>query len=71
MGRIVKRWPCTIRDRGFTMLELLAVVAVGGAALAATASSVVSQIRVTRTLHSSGQAQQDLSRLHRFLLAEI
>jgi len=70
MGRIVKRWPCTTRDRGFTMLELLAVVAVGGVALAATGSLVVSQIRVTRTLHSSGQAQQDLSRLHRFLLAE-
>lgn len=57
-------------DRGFTLLELLAVVGLGGVALAAVASLIVSQIRITRNLHSSGQVQQDLSRLHRFLVAE-
>jgi len=66
----MKRWQNTSIDRAFTMLELLAVVAVGGVALATTAKLLVSQIRITRTLHSSGQVQQDLSRLHRFLLAE-
>lgn len=42
----------------------------GAVVLAAAASTLVSQIRLSRTYYSAGQVQQDLNRLQRFLAAE-
>lgn len=66
----MKHWRTQVLNQAFTLLELLFVVVIGGLAISATANVLVSQVRVTRNFYSSGKVQQDLSRLHRFLLAE-
>jgi type II secretory pathway component PulJ len=55
---------------GFSITELLIGTLLGAVVLAAAASTLVSQIRLSRTYYSAGQVQQDLNRLQRFLAAE-
>jgi prepilin-type N-terminal cleavage/methylation domain-containing protein len=57
-------------DQAFTLVELLVAAAIGTVVLAATASVLISQMRMTSKFYTAGQVQQDLLRLHRFLLAE-
>ena len=70
MGRTMKPFPSQVFNQAFTLVELLVAVAIGGVALAAATNLLVSEIRLTRNFYASGQVQQDLSRLHRFMLAE-
>jgi prepilin-type N-terminal cleavage/methylation domain-containing protein len=57
-------------QQAFTLVELLIGAALGAVVLAATANVLISQMRMTRSFYTAGQVQQDLLRLHRFLLAE-
>lgn len=66
----MKRWRARARNQAFSLVELLVIVVIGGLAMVAMANVTVGQVKVTRSFYSSGQVQQDLSRLQRFLLAE-
>jgi len=66
----MKLFPSKVRNKAFTLIELLLGVVIGGVALAFAANVLVGQIRVTRNFYNSGQVQQDLARLHYFLLTE-
>ena len=66
----MKFWPSKVRNKAFTLIELLLGVVIGGVALAFAANVLVGQIRITRNFYNSGQVRQDLARLHYFLLAE-
>jgi prepilin-type N-terminal cleavage/methylation domain-containing protein len=66
----MKLLPSNVRNKAFTLIELLLGVVIGGVALAFAANVLVGQIRVTRNFYNSGQVRQDLARLHYFLLAE-
>jgi prepilin-type N-terminal cleavage/methylation domain-containing protein len=66
----MKLLPSKVRNKAFTLIELLLGVVIGGVALAFAANVLVGQIRVTRNFYNSGQVQQDLARLHYFLLTE-
>ncbi|WP_159819924.1 prepilin-type N-terminal cleavage/methylation domain-containing protein [Cyanobium sp. Copco_Reservoir_LC18] len=55
---------------GFTLVELLVGVVVGGIALAAIASVAVSHIRTTNRVTWNNQTQRDIAKINSFLAVE-
>ena len=59
------------RPRGYTLLELLIVVVLGGLVLAAISTVILSQVRLTRNQLLAQQSRSDWSRFTYFLANEV
>ncbi len=60
----------SITTAGFTLVELLVGVVVGGIALAAIANVAVSHVRTTSRVTWNTQAQRDIAKINSFLAVE-
>jgi prepilin-type N-terminal cleavage/methylation domain-containing protein len=65
------RHPQRAPSRGFTLLELLIVVVLGGLVLAAITTVITSQVRLSRTQLLAQQRRSDWSRFTYFLANEV